>query len=106
MVGEDRVMMSGKELRRLHVVRQAMEQHITQVQAGTLLGLTDRHVRRLIQRVRQGGGRGLVDRGGGPPAEPGDVGADQGENPPAYWERGGGVLAGLAGGELAARDRV
>jgi len=68
MVGEDRVMMSGKELRRLHVVRQAMEQHITQVQAGTLLGLTDRHVRRLIQRVRQEGDRGLVHRGRGQPS--------------------------------------
>jgi len=68
MVGEDRVMMSGKELRRLHVVRQAMEQHLTQVQAGTLLGLTDRHVRRLIQRVRQEGDRGLVHRGRGQPS--------------------------------------
>ena len=40
MVGEDRVMMSGKELRRVHVIRQAMEKRITQVKAGALLGLT------------------------------------------------------------------
>jgi hypothetical protein len=36
MVGEDTVMMSGTELRRLHVVRQAMEPQLTQVQAGRL----------------------------------------------------------------------
>ena len=35
-------MMSVKELRRLHVIRQAMEKKLTQRQAGALLGLTDR----------------------------------------------------------------
>jgi hypothetical protein len=45
MIGEDSVMMSMKELKRLHVIRQVMEQRITQVKAGTLVGLTDRHVR-------------------------------------------------------------
>jgi hypothetical protein len=68
MVGEDSVMMSGKELRRVHVIRQVMDEQITQVEAGTLLGLTPRHVRRLIQRVRQEGDRGLVHRGRGKPS--------------------------------------
>ena len=58
MVGEDKVMMSGKELRRAHVIRHAMEKTLTQVEAGALVGLTARHVRRLIQRVRQEGDRG------------------------------------------------
>ena len=68
MVGEDRVIMSVKELRRLHVVRQAMEKKMTQVEAGVLVGLTARHVRRLIQRVRQEGDRGLAHRGRGKPS--------------------------------------
>ncbi|MGH7207972.1 MAG: ISNCY family transposase [Nitrospiraceae bacterium] len=68
MVGEDRVMMSVKELRRVHVIRQAMEKKITQVKAGALVGLTARHVRRLIQRVRREGDRGLVHRGRGQPS--------------------------------------
>ena len=68
MVGEDRVIMSVKELRRVHVIRQTMEKKLTQVQAGTVLGLTTRHVRRLIERVAQEGDQGLAHRGRGKPS--------------------------------------
>src|SRR3990167_2995310 len=68
MVGEDRVIMSVKELRRMHVIRQTMEKKLTQVQAGTLLGLTPRHIRRLIERVAQAGDQGLAHRGRGKPS--------------------------------------
>lgn len=68
MVGEDTVIMSVKELRRLHVIRQAMERKLTQKKAGDLIGLTVRQVRRLIQRVRQEGDRGLAHRGRGRPS--------------------------------------
>ena len=68
MVGEDRVIMSGKELRRVHVMRQVLGKQITQVKAGALLGLTARQVQRLLQRVRQEGDRGLVHRGRGQPS--------------------------------------
>ena len=68
MVGEDRVIMSVKELRRIHVLRQVMEQKLTQVKAGVLVGLTARHVRRLLQRVRTEGDAGLVHRGRGKPS--------------------------------------
>ena len=68
MVGEDRVSMSVKELRRVHVIRQTMEQTLTQVQAGTMLGLTTRHIRRLIERVEQTGDHGLAHRGRGKPS--------------------------------------
>jgi hypothetical protein len=68
MVGEDRIMMSGKELRRVHVIRHAMEHKITQVKAGALLGLTPRQIRRLIMRVRHEGEAGLAHRGRGQPS--------------------------------------
>ncbi len=68
MVGEGRVIMSGQELRRVHVIRQAMEKRITQVKASGLLKLTTRHVRRLMERVRGEGDRGLVHRGRGQPS--------------------------------------
>ena len=68
MVGEDRVIMSVKELRRVHVLRQTMEKTLTQVKAGTLLGLTTRHIRRLIERVEQAGDQGLAHRGRGTPS--------------------------------------
>ena len=68
MVREDSITMSMQELKRVHVIRQVMEQRLTQVQAGTLVGLTARHVRRLIQRVEQEGDQGLVHRGRGKPS--------------------------------------
>jgi hypothetical protein len=68
MVGEDKVIMSVKELRRVSVIRQTMEQKLTQVKAGTLLGLTTRHIRRLIERVAQEGDQGLAHRGRGKPS--------------------------------------
>lgn len=68
MVREDRGIMSVKELRRVHVIRQTMEKQLTQVQAGTVLGLTTRHIRRLIERVAQAGDHGLAHRGRGKPS--------------------------------------
>jgi hypothetical protein len=68
MVREDRVIMSVKELRRVHVIRQTREKKLTQVQAGILLGLTPRHIRRLIERVTQAGDQGLAHRGRGKPS--------------------------------------
>jgi transposase len=56
------------ELRRLHVIHHAMENRITQRAAAALLGLTDRHVRRIIQRVRVSGDGGIVHRGRGQPS--------------------------------------
>lgn len=60
--------MSGKELRRVHVIRQVVAKQLTQKEAGALLGLTDRQIRRLQRRVKQEGDRGLVHRGRGKPS--------------------------------------
>lgn len=68
MVGEDRVMMSGKELRRVHVIRQVLEKQLTQGEAAVCLGLSDRQIRRLSKRVKQEGDQGLVHRRRGKPS--------------------------------------
>ena len=68
MVREDRVTMSGKELRRVHVIRQVLEHRLTQKEAGMLLGLTDRQIRRLRRRMEQEGEHGLVHRARGRPS--------------------------------------
>jgi transposase len=68
MVGEDRVIRRVQELRRVSVIRQTMEQTLTQVQAGTVLGLTPRHIRRLIERVEQAGDQGPAHQGRGKPS--------------------------------------
>ncbi|MDH4328086.1 MAG: helix-turn-helix domain-containing protein, partial [Nitrospira sp.] len=68
MVGEDSGMMSGKDLRRVHVLRQGVDKTLTQVEAARLLGLTERQIRRLLQRVQHAGDPGLVHRGRGKPS--------------------------------------
>src|SRR5574337_529375 len=68
MAREDRVLMSTKELRRLHVIQQVGERKLTQAQAAQLLGLSDRQIRRVVTRVRQEGARGLVHRSRGRPS--------------------------------------
>ena len=68
MVGEERVAMSVKELRRVHVIRQVIEKRLTQKEAARVLGLTDRQIRRLRRRVEQEGDQGLVPRGRGKPS--------------------------------------
>ena len=68
MVGEDTVRMSVKELKRVHVIRQAMGKALRQREASEVLGVTTRQVRRLIQRVRAEGDAGLVHRSRGKPS--------------------------------------
>ncbi len=68
MVREDKVFMSVKELRQVHVIHQVMEKQLTQVEAGEVIGLSDRQVRRLLKRVRGEGDRGLVHRSRGRPS--------------------------------------
>lgn len=68
MVGEDRVVMSGSELRRVHVIRQVIEHQLTQQKASEALGLTVRHIRRLSHRLRADGDGGLAHRSRGKPS--------------------------------------
>ena len=59
---EDRGIMRVQELQRVTVVRQAMEQKMTQVKAGARIGLTRRQeVWRRIERVEQEGDKRLSD---------------------------------------------
>ena len=65
MVGEDKVIMSVKELRRLTVIHQVMAKKVRQIEAGRLLGLTDRQIRRIVRRVQGEGDCGLAHRSRG-----------------------------------------
>lgn len=60
MIGEDRVVTSGTELRRVPVVRQVLDQRITQVKVGTLMGLTDRQIRASCDGWRRRATRGWL----------------------------------------------
>ena len=56
----DRIPMSQRERDRLRVLHAVGEGQHTQVEAARLLRLTPRHVRRLLQRLHQGGDAALV----------------------------------------------
>jgi transposase len=56
----DRIPMSQRERDRLRVLHSVLEGQRTQVEAARLLRLTPRHVRRLVQRLQQGGDAALI----------------------------------------------
>jgi transposase len=60
--------MNVQELKRVHVIRQAMDKAVRQREASEVLGVTTRQVRRLIQRVRAEGDAGLMHRSRGKPS--------------------------------------
>ncbi len=68
MAGKDIIMATQEELKKLHVVRKAMEKSITQSQAAEILGLSDRHLRRMVIRVRAEGDKGVIHRLRGKPS--------------------------------------
>ncbi|MBU1146785.1 MAG: ISNCY family transposase [Candidatus Omnitrophica bacterium] len=65
MAVEEILTMSQKELKRLHVIRKAIEKGITQQGAAELLEIGERQVRRIIQRVRIEADKGVIHRSRG-----------------------------------------
>jgi hypothetical protein len=61
-MGLERIELSQRERDRLRVLHEVEEGHLTQVEASQRLHLTDRHVRRLLERVRAEGDRGVIHR--------------------------------------------
>lgn len=68
MAGEDIIRMRLKELRRLKVLHQALDRQITQRSAASILGLSERQLRRLVKSVRKFGDSGIVHRSRGRPS--------------------------------------
>ncbi len=65
---EERIELSERERDRLKVLHEVEQGHLRQVEAAGRLRLTDRHVRRLLARLRSEGDRGLVHRLRGRPS--------------------------------------
>jgi transposase len=68
MAGKDIIMATQEELKKLHVVRKAMENDITQNEAAEILDLSDRQVRRIASRIRLEGDEGVIHRLRGKPS--------------------------------------
>lgn len=65
MAEKDMITMSRREAKRLHIIHQALDEKITQVEAAGLIGLGDRQIRRLIKRIREEGDEGICHRSRG-----------------------------------------
>jgi transposase len=64
-MAKDIIVMSMKEINRLKIIHKVISRDLTQVKAAEILGITDRHVRRVVRRVKEEGARGVVHRNRG-----------------------------------------
>ena len=62
------VAMTSKERQRAEVIAAVVDKKLRQWEAAELLGLTPRHVKRLVSRYRQEGPQGMVSRRKGRPS--------------------------------------
>ena len=68
MAGKDIIEMSQRELRRLHIIHNAIEELLKQKEAAELLSLSDRQIRRLIKKVEEEGDAGIIHKSRGEPS--------------------------------------
>jgi len=62
MAEKDIIMLSRREVNRLHIVKKAIEKEIKQREAAEILLMTERQIRRLIKRIREEGDSGIAHK--------------------------------------------
>lgn len=65
---EKLVTMSKKELSRYNVVEQALEKRMSQLEAAKMLGMSERHFRRLLKAYKENGAEALLSKRRGKPS--------------------------------------
>ncbi len=68
MAGKDIIMATQEELKRLNVIHKVIDKRITQIEAAGIIGLSDRHIRRMTARIIDEGDKGIVHKSRGQPA--------------------------------------
>src|SRR3989338_4728882 len=68
MAGKDIIIMTQGELKRLHIVRKALDKSITQAEAADIIGRCLRQVRRIVKRVKREGDSGVIHKSRGKPS--------------------------------------
>lgn len=68
MARKDIIMLTQQELKRLHVIKKVFEGVMKQVEAAEKLSLSDRQIRRLINKVRIEGDPGIAHKSRGKPS--------------------------------------
>ncbi len=65
MAGKDIIAMTQEELKRLHVIRKALDKNITQIEAANIIGLCLRQAQRIVRAVRTEGDKGVIHKSRG-----------------------------------------
>lgn len=65
MAGKDIIMLSRRELKRVHIIQKVLDGELKQVEAGGILLISDRQIRRIIKRVRREGEAGVIHKSRG-----------------------------------------
>jgi len=65
MAGKDIYMATQEELRRLHIIRKAIDKRVTQKEAAGILELSQRQISRIAKRIRIEGDIGIIHRSRG-----------------------------------------
>jgi transposase len=65
MAGEDIIAMTQGELKRLHIIRKALDKSITQIEAADIIGLCLRQVQRIVKAVKVQGDKGVIHKSRG-----------------------------------------
>ena len=65
MAGKDIISMAQEELKRLHIVRKALDKSITQAEAADIIGVCLRQAQRIVRAVRIEGDKGVIHKSRG-----------------------------------------
>jgi hypothetical protein len=65
MAGKDIIMLSQKELKRIHIIQKVIDGVIKQVDAAGILLLSTRQIRRIIKKVKAEGEKGIIHKSRG-----------------------------------------
>ncbi len=106
MAGEDMVIMSQGELKRLYVIRKAIDRSITQADAATSVDLCERQIRRIVSRVKQEGDKGIVHRSRGRTSNAAKLGAIKDKVLKLFKDKYSDFGPTLASEKLFERDRI
>ena len=68
MAGKDIIMLSQEELRRIHIIKKALEKKIRQKEAAKILSLSSRQIRRISKRIEEEGDEAIAHRSRGKPS--------------------------------------
>lgn len=68
MQEKDIIVIRTKELRKLQAANKVIEKEITQKEAASLIGISDRQVRRIVKEVRKDGPKGVIHKLRGRPS--------------------------------------